>query len=293
MNQSNINIDEVLKASLEHQETTVSFDDIWDKYSKNKGPVLVYKRLTVLVAAVLVLLISIKYISSMPELSNTLDSSKKMALKFTVASAPRSSASENKKQKSTEAKSDNRVALFNEPVHNLDSAKAKAKVNLKAKTFKSEKSYNTQKKAAPLIAAKLPMASAKKAAAANAASKMAKIASTATDTAIEMDAINQSVTNAAISVGKIAPKGGDEATNSFVIWDNRSYYKTETIVEQKDLEKNLGKTIEQTANPLSNGEGNELPVGTMIYTIKGEDSQKVIAVKLGDTYYRAVTKDVK
>lgn len=283
MNQCNINIDKILKTSLEHQEPSVVFDEIWDKYSKNKGPVLVYKRMIVLVAAVLVLLISTKYISNMNRLDNTVNSSQKMALRRVT-----NTDTTNKKQNNIDTKSNEKLALFSESVSNSHSDSAK--INPKVKAFKSKELDNVQKKSATSDA-KLPIKMAKvNDKVADVSNEMAEIPLAVTDASIGIAKVPSIVTSPSIAMAKMATPVTNSSMASFVIWDNRHYYRTVTIVEQKDLGKRLGKIIKQTTKPQHNWEGNEFPVGTMLYAVSGEDSKAVIAIRLGDIYYRAVAK---
>jgi hypothetical protein len=71
LNQSNFDIGEVLKASLEKELPSVSFENIWSKYSEHKKPHITIKRMAILVAAILIMVVSKKYISSINKLSNT------------------------------------------------------------------------------------------------------------------------------------------------------------------------------------------------------------------------------
>jgi hypothetical protein len=306
LNQSNIKIEEVLKASLEHQETSVAFDDVWDKYSKNKGPTLVYKRVTVLVAAVLVLIISIKYISSMPGLSNTLDSAKEMKSKTSMADATYNKIGVDKKLKSSDIKSNKMIAMFSEksPKSNSNSTnydrKSKAKHNtdakakvVEAKVAEADKINNRMNKTSSLAPSTRSIARLKNPQTVKEDLNAMIGASSVTDAAINIARASIPVTNASIAMTKMATPVAEDTVAYFLIWDNRSYYKTSDIVEQKDLGKSLGSIIKETANPFYNCESNGIPVGTVLYEINGEDSKNVIAVLFGSSYYRVVWKEVK
>jgi hypothetical protein len=84
LNQSNFPINEVLKASLETQHSSVSFDKVWNKYSNTKKPFLEYKKLTVLVAAVLFLLISSKYLNDRARMSKSPQIADKAPIMFSM-----------------------------------------------------------------------------------------------------------------------------------------------------------------------------------------------------------------
>ena len=134
MNGYNININDVLRASLEHQEPSAAFEDIWASYSKNKGPILVYKRLAVLAAAVLVLIISTKNISSMNPLSSKVALSNKMEMRVSKGD------SASIKRNNHESKLKEKVAMFSESKDyksaQLDIAHKKStKVNAKLNIF--------------------------------------------------------------------------------------------------------------------------------------------------------------
>jgi hypothetical protein len=304
LNQSNINLNEVLKTSLEHEEPTASFEEVWDKYSKNKGPVLVYKRLSVLVAAVFVLLVSVKYISGMPGLSNAKDSSKNLVLSFSKAKGPSSNTNNDKTQNSPEIKSNRVATLFSEPAPspNASIAAAAAAGGATAKVAK-----DTTAKQAAGTTAKVAAAAAKAKAAgatANAAKVAAESAAAAAAKVANIDNVDNGARFSKLQVNPttmdavILPKEYEKTmttvnsvvTASFVIWDNRNYYTTTTLVDQKDLGKGLGETIKQTLNPQHNFEGNQIIAGTLLYEIKGEDVKLVIAVKVGEEYFRAVEK---
>lgn len=305
MNQSNINLNEVLKTSLEHQEPSVSFDEVWDKYSKNKGPVLVYKRITVLVAAALVLLVSVKYISGMPGLSNEKVSSKKLAIMFSKAESSSNSTLANKKENTSEAKLNQDVMLFSEPApnSNTDKAKVKAKAKEKANSANAKVKANANTNAklyADADAGSDPKAKASAKAKANInindnakdniAALDSKVAENADFSKLQQNQITADIARVPRVNAKQMNPGNHGSIASFVIWDNRNYYATTTLVQEKKLGKKLGKTLEQTINPQLGGDANQFPAGTEIFEIKGEDVKEVVAVKVGECYIRATVK---
>lgn len=81
MNQSNFDIGEVLKASLEKEQPSIDFENIWSKYSKHKRPTITIKRLSVLVAAILLIVVSKNYINSIVKLPGVQENTNKIEMK--------------------------------------------------------------------------------------------------------------------------------------------------------------------------------------------------------------------
>ena len=79
---------------------------------------------------------------------------------------------------------------------------------------------------------------------------------------------------------------------SLVFWNNTLYYKSGTIVPSNQLSEKLGEITKQTSNPQKNGESNECPVGTKLYSIKTKDSKNIIAVEFQNKYYESSTMNV-
>src|ERR1035437_2503066 len=58
---------------------------------------------------------------------------------------------------------------------------------------------------------------------------------------------------------------------SMVFWNNAIYYKSGAIVPSNELDKKLGEITKQTFQPKNNGESNECPIGSKVYSIKDKD----------------------
>lgn len=75
---------------------------------------------------------------------------------------------------------------------------------------------------------------------------------------------------------------------SAVAWNNLLYGLSIEEVDFKDIGIEIGKIERQRAPmPKKNGESNEKPVGSLLFEVKGADSQDVIAVKVNDKFFRA------
>ena len=79
---------------------------------------------------------------------------------------------------------------------------------------------------------------------------------------------------------------------SMVFWNNAQYYKSGIIVPANELDEKLGEITKQTFHPQKNGESNECPVGTKLYSIKTKDSKNIIAVEFQNKYYESSTMNV-
>ena len=79
---------------------------------------------------------------------------------------------------------------------------------------------------------------------------------------------------------------------SMVFWNNAQYYKSGIIVPASELDEKLGEITKQTFNPKKNGESNECPIGTKLYSIKNKDSNTIIAVEFQNKYYESSTMNV-
>ncbi|GFP75477.1 hypothetical protein [Clostridium fungisolvens] len=78
---------------------------------------------------------------------------------------------------------------------------------------------------------------------------------------------------------------------SMLIYNNTDYYLSSEVVPSENLNKQIETVKKQvTPSPKNNGEANECPVGTKIFSIKGVDSTEAIAVNFHNEYYKAVTK---
>ncbi|MDF2650108.1 MAG: hypothetical protein K0Q73_5913 [Paenibacillus sp.] len=75
---------------------------------------------------------------------------------------------------------------------------------------------------------------------------------------------------------------------SAVAWNNLLYGLSIEEVDIKDIGKEIGKIEHQRAPmPKKNGESNEKPVGSVLFEIKGLDTQDVIAVKVNEIFFKA------
>jgi hypothetical protein len=76
---------------------------------------------------------------------------------------------------------------------------------------------------------------------------------------------------------------------SSVAWNNSLYgLSTEEEVDNKDIGNQIGEIKRQrTPMPLKNGESNEKLVGSLLFEIKGANTQDVIAVKINDKFFKA------
>jgi hypothetical protein len=76
---------------------------------------------------------------------------------------------------------------------------------------------------------------------------------------------------------------------SVVAWNNILYGLSVEEVPIQDIGKELGKIERRSAPPMpkKNGESNDKPVGSLLFEVKGTDSQELIAVKVNDKYFRA------
>jgi hypothetical protein len=215
LNQSNFDIGEVLKASLEKELPSVSFENIWSKYSEHKKPHITLKRMAILVAAILIIVVSKKYISSINKLSGTKNIVSNIEVK--------NSASDFGTAKKSMLKAD-QIA----PKTNAGAAKANE-----------------------------PTASAKK-------------------------------PEQSIMFSKAV-----EPLESIVIWKNKTYNKTMITVSLKELGKKLGNAKKKTEKSRTIWEENTSPLEADLYSIKGENPQKVIAIKIEGIYYRANRSEIK
>lgn len=228
MNQSNIPINEVLKTSLETQYPSVSFETVWSKYTNTKKPFMQYKKLTLLVAAILLLLISTKYLNDKVRLAKTSKLSNKSPIMHSLAD--NSKAKDVKQNAIAFSKLVPKKAEIN---NNIALGRSSLKL---APTSKANGTYDLAKPVSP----------------------------------------------GTLSEGYRVP-------GSLVIWKNISYYKTSTMVSIDMLGEKLGEVRKQTGTPKNAGEAKALPVGTALYKIKGVASNKAIAVKVKNVYYKAIT----
>ncbi|MDQ8738236.1 hypothetical protein [Paenibacillus sp. LHD-38] len=75
---------------------------------------------------------------------------------------------------------------------------------------------------------------------------------------------------------------------STVAWNNLLYGLSTEEVDNKDIGNEIGKIKRQrTPMPKKNGESNEKLVGSLLFEIKGVDTQDVIAVKVNDKFVKA------
>ncbi|MDQ8738576.1 hypothetical protein, partial [Paenibacillus sp. LHD-38] len=73
-----------------------------------------------------------------------------------------------------------------------------------------------------------------------------------------------------------------------VAWNNLLYGLSTEEVDNKDIGNEIGKIKRQrTPMPKKNGESNEKLVGSLLFEIKGADTQDVIAVKVNDKFVKA------
>ncbi|WP_141504461.1 hypothetical protein [Paenibacillus luteus] len=76
---------------------------------------------------------------------------------------------------------------------------------------------------------------------------------------------------------------------SSVAWNNLLYGLSTEEVDNKDIGNKIGKIESQrTPMPKKNGESNDsIPVGSVLFEIKGAATQNVIAVKVNDKFFKA------
>ncbi|KRE61924.1 hypothetical protein [Paenibacillus sp. Soil750] len=77
---------------------------------------------------------------------------------------------------------------------------------------------------------------------------------------------------------------------SSVAWNNLLYGLSTEEVDNKDIGNEIGKIERQrTPMPKKNGESNDIriPVGSLLFEIKGADTQDIIAVKVNDKFFKA------
>lgn len=75
---------------------------------------------------------------------------------------------------------------------------------------------------------------------------------------------------------------------SAVVFDNILFGLSRTEVPSKDIGQEIGKVQKiKTPIPESNGESNDVPVGSAIFEIEGVDPKDSIAIKIDEVYYRA------
>ncbi|MFC5650627.1 hypothetical protein ACFPYJ_16140 [Paenibacillus solisilvae] len=75
---------------------------------------------------------------------------------------------------------------------------------------------------------------------------------------------------------------------SAVAWNNLLYGLSIEEVDNKVIGNEIGKIKRQrTPMPKKNGESNEKLVGSLLFEIKGADTQDVIAVKVNDKFFKA------
>lgn len=75
---------------------------------------------------------------------------------------------------------------------------------------------------------------------------------------------------------------------SAVAWNNSLYALSVVEVPVDEVGAEIGKIDRRTSPmPKRNGESNDKPVGSLLYEMKGKDSQAEIAVKVNEKYYSA------
>lgn len=83
---------------------------------------------------------------------------------------------------------------------------------------------------------------------------------------------------------------GAQATSypSAVVWNNNIYVFSIEEVDSTQIGNEIGR-IERirTPMPFKNGEANDKPAGSLLFSITGTDPQAEIAVKVNDVYYKA------
>jgi len=73
-----------------------------------------------------------------------------------------------------------------------------------------------------------------------------------------------------------------------LIWNDTNYFPSVATVPKEQVGEKLGEIKKQVKPmPQKSGEANFLPVGTQLFSIKGEDSKEAIAVQEGNEYHRA------
>lgn len=75
---------------------------------------------------------------------------------------------------------------------------------------------------------------------------------------------------------------------SAIAWNNILYGLSIEEVSTEEIGKEIGKIKRRTTPmPKKNGDSNDLPIGSILYEIKGKDPNEVIAVKVNDKYFNA------
>lgn len=78
---------------------------------------------------------------------------------------------------------------------------------------------------------------------------------------------------------------------SMLIYNNTDYYLSSEVIPSENLNEQLETVkMQVTPSPKNDGESNECPVGTKIFSIKGVDTNEAIAVNFHNVYYKATTK---
>ncbi|MBL4932338.1 hypothetical protein [Clostridium paridis] len=78
---------------------------------------------------------------------------------------------------------------------------------------------------------------------------------------------------------------------SMLIYNNTNYYITAEIIPSENLDKKIGSVRKQvTPSPNNDGEANECPVGTEIFSARGVDIKEAIVVSFNNEYRKAITK---
>lgn len=94
----------------------------------------------------------------------------------------------------------------------------------------------------------------------------------------------------AVLTGCSQNKGAESSSSypSAVAWNNILYGLSVVEIPIKDIGKDIGK-IERRTTPMpkKNGESNDKPAGSLLFEVKGIDSQEVIAVKVNEKYFKA------
>ncbi|WP_160670510.1 hypothetical protein [Clostridium sp. C8-1-8] len=78
---------------------------------------------------------------------------------------------------------------------------------------------------------------------------------------------------------------------SMLIYNNTAYYLSSDVISSENLDNQIGIVKKQvTPSPKNDGEANECPVGTKIFSIKDIDVKEAIAINFHNEYYKAITK---
>ena len=80
----------------------------------------------------------------------------------------------------------------------------------------------------------------------------------------------------------------EQSYPSALIWNDICYFNSVATVPKEQVDEKLGEIKKQVKPmPQKSGEANSLPVGTQLFSIKGEDSKEAIAIQEGNEYHRA------